>query len=214
MKPSILCAVFIAASTTLCFGQSIQPAPQMPADNNKITQRGFPDLSDPGAAQKLMAEIMNVLGLQPNFIMKVAKVSNVEASISHRKRYILYNPGFINQINTITRDQWTSTALLAHEIGHHLNGHTLGKAGSNPQLELEADEFAGFVLAKLGASLEQSQLVFKYISKVNSSKTHPGRMDRMIAIEKGWNKATGNHGGLAETAKGNTPVLPQTATGN
>jgi hypothetical protein len=28
-----------------------------------------------------------------------------------------------------------------------------------------------------------------YISNMASSKTHPGRHDRLVAIEKGWNKA-------------------------
>ena len=36
--------------------------------------------------------------------------------------------------------------LLAHEVGHHLNGHTIHRGGSTPELELEADEFAGFIL--------------------------------------------------------------------
>jgi len=28
-----------------------------------------------------------------------------------------------------------------------------------------------------------------YISNMASSKTHPGRLDRLAAIENGWNKA-------------------------
>ena len=82
--------------------------------------------------------------------------------------------------------------MLAHEVGHHLNGHTIRRSGSKPRLELEADEFAGFVLYKLGATLEQSQEVMKYIAGAKPSKTHPARDARMIAIYKGWSKAAQN----------------------
>ena len=44
---------------------------------------------------EMLLEIINVTGLQANFELKQAEVLNIEASISHRKRYILYNPSFI-----------------------------------------------------------------------------------------------------------------------
>jgi Zn-dependent peptidase ImmA (M78 family) len=141
---------------------------------------------------EMLTEIINVIGLVPNFELKEANVQNVQASVSHRKRYILYNPEYISWINNATNDKWAAFALLAHEIGHHLNGHTIRKSGSRPALELEADEFAGFVLYKLGASLEQSQEVMNYIAKTTASKTHPARASRMHAIQNGWNKAAGN----------------------
>lgn len=141
--------------------------------------------------QQLLQEIMNVTGLRADFELKEADVLNIQASVSHRKRYILYNPTYIDWLNKLTRDKWAVMALLAHEVGHHLNGHTIRKGGSSPSVELEADEFAGFVLHKLGATLEQSQKVMKYIAGINASETHPGRVARMLAIQNGWNKAAG-----------------------
>ena len=99
---------------------------------------------------EMMKEIVRVTGITGDFEIKEADVLNIEASISHRKRYILYSSTFINRLNSLTREKWASMALLAHEIGHHLNGHTIKKGGSNPEVELEADEFAGFVLRKSG----------------------------------------------------------------
>ena len=142
---------------------------------------------------------MQVIGLSPNFELKEAKVDNVEASISRRKRYILYNPDFIKWINGVTHDKWAGMMLLAHEVGHHLNGHTIRKGGSAPRLELEADEFAGFVLYKLGASLEQAQEGIKHIAKAKASATHPSRASRMLAIENGWNKASTADTGTAKS---------------
>lgn len=138
-----------------------------------------------------MMDILNVTGLQANFELKAARVRNIEAIVSHRKRYILYNPDFIDWVNRSTSDKWGTIALLAHEIGHHLNGHTIRKGGSKPKLELEADEFAGFVLYKLGASLQQSQEVMNYIASSDPSSTHPGRKARLDAIRNGWLKAKG-----------------------
>jgi hypothetical protein len=143
--------------------------------------------------EDIVADIMNTTGLQADFeVKKTKKVLNIEASISHRKRYILYNPEFIAWINRSTHDNWGTVALLAHEIAHHLNGHTLGKDGSRPEIELEADEFAGFILSRLGATLEQAQKVMYYIATTTASATHPDRVDRMEAIRKGWDKATGS----------------------
>ena len=142
------------------------------------------------AVHEMLQEIINVTGLQGNFELKEADVLNIEASVSHRKRFILYNPSFIARINSLTKNKWAAMALLAHEIGHHLNGHTIGKSGSMPALELQADEFAGFIMRKLGATLEQSQSVMNLIAKTEESHTHPSKKSRKLAIEKGWNKAT------------------------
>src|SRR6185436_1841675 len=148
---------------------------------------------------EMLQEIISATGLQQNFELKQADVLNIEASISHRKRYILYNPAFITTINDLTKNKWAVMALLAHEVGHHLNGHTIRKGGSTPELELQADEFAGFILHKLGATLQQSQNVMNYIAKAKESSTNPAKASRLLAIEKGWNNASVL--GINDTAK-------------
>jgi len=142
-------------------------------------------------AEKIVSSIMAAMGLESDFKIKAAHVPNVEAKIRHHERYILYNPEFVRQVNEITRNKWASIFILAHEVGHHLEGHTLLDINSRPPIELEADEFAGFVLHKMGASLQQSQLAMYYISNSEPSKTHPARADRLAAIEKGWDRADG-----------------------
>lgn len=178
------------------FARSTQGIPGKGFSNGDFSDSLFVQIPN---AQEMLAEIMKVIGLVPNFELKEANVQNVEASISHRKRYILYNPEYISWINNATNDKWAAFALLAHEVGHHLNGHTMRRNGSRPALELEADEFAGFVLYQLGASLEQSQEVMKFIAKTTASDTHPARTSRMHAIQNGWNKAADNQN-VASTA--------------
>jgi hypothetical protein len=145
-------------------------------------------------AKTMIADIIEVIGIKQNFEVMAANVDNAAAVIYRQKRYILYNPDFINKLNAAAGNKWASVSILAHEIGHHLNGHTLENIGSQPEKELEADEFSGFVLRRMGATLGEAQ-----------SLTHPGKTDRLTAIAAGWNRANTQQGGkdLAKT----TPVL-------
>jgi hypothetical protein len=140
-------------------------------------------------AQGIVADILNVMGLKGNFDVKEAKVSNAAAVIYNGKRYLLYNPVFIAALNDATGNDWASVSVLAHEIGHHLNGHTLS-GGSEPARELEADEFSGYIMQRLGASLQEAETAMKLAADVNGTATHPGRTDRLLAIEQGWNRAS------------------------
>ena len=161
------------------------------ADNYPGKINGDSSLVEATTMQDMLHQIINVIGVKENFELREANVQNIEATISHKKRYISYNPAFITSLNNVTKNKWSVMALLAHELGHHLNGHTIQKGGSKPEVELEADEFAGFVLHKLGASLAESQNVMFFIAKKEGSRTHPSRQARLLAIEKGWQKAAG-----------------------
>jgi len=182
MKQAALLAAFIAV-VSISFANT---------DKNNCPIKNYNDtaLIKTLDIHEMLQEIINATGLQQNFELKQADVLNIEASISHRKRYILYNPAFITTINDLTKNKWAVMALLAHEVGHHLNGHTIRKGGSTPELELQADEFAGFILHKLGATLQQSQNVMYYIAREKNSRTHPSKDSRLLAIEKGWNNAS------------------------
>lgn len=106
------------------------------------------------------------------------------------RRYLLYNPTFLAAVNRAGHTDWAGISILAHEMGHHLNGHTLRAGGSQPEDELEADEFSGFVLRRLGASLAQAQAAMAAVSPNEGSATHPGRAPRLAAIGRGWSRAT------------------------
>jgi hypothetical protein len=142
-------------------------------------------------AEEIIELILQTIGLQASFEVKRANVPNAAAVVYRGKRYILYNPSFIAAMNKAAGTPWASVAVLAHEIGHHLNGHTLDGKGSLPPIELEADEFSGFVLRKMGASLEEAQLAMRIIATARATGTHPARDDRLMAIADGWNRADG-----------------------
>lgn len=147
--------------------------------------------------QEMLKQVIEATGVKDKFRLKEANVLNIEATISHKKKYIVYNPDFIARLNITTKSKWSVMALLAHEIGHHLTGHTKRRGGSQPDLELEADEFAGFVLYKLGATLKEAQHVMHFIAKTEPSKTHPSRSSRLLAIEKGWKNAASSQETIA-----------------
>jgi len=188
--PAILLLAFILCFTAARAQNVTDKATVVHTAINEAPSAGtdLPFFTTSADADKIVSSIMNAMGLESDFKIKEAHVPNVEAKIRHHDRYILYNPEFIKQVNEVTRNKWASIFILAHEVGHHLEGHTLLDISSRPGIELEADEFAGFVLHKMGATLQQSQLAMYYIATSEASKTHPARTERLVAIEKGWDK--------------------------
>ncbi|UOQ52129.1 membrane-binding protein [Hymenobacter cellulosivorans] len=138
----------------------------------------------------VLREITDVVGLKPRFeLQATTQVQNAAAVVYSGKRFLLYNPQFVASVNRAGRTDWAGISILAHEMGHHLNGHTLRPGGSQPADELEADEFSGFVLRKMGASLAEAQAGMAVVSDEEASPTHPGRSTRLAAIGKGWQQA-------------------------
>ena len=141
-------------------------------------------------AAGIIREITDAVGLQPRFELRATtQVDNAAAVVYDGKRYLLYNPQFLAAINQAGHTDWAGISILAHEMGHHLNGHTLRGGGSQPQDELEADEFSGFVLRRLGASLAQAQAALAAVAPEQGSASHPGRGPRLAAISQGWGRA-------------------------
>jgi hypothetical protein len=160
-------------------------------EHSNITKWTVPTNSFNAASQgkQIAQQIIDAIGLKPSFDVQAANIDNAAAVVYGGKRYVLYNPTFINNLVKTTGTEWAAISVLAHEIGHHLNGHTVTARGSQPALELEADEFSGFVLRKMGATLAQAQSAMKTLASAKASRTHPGQYDRLASIEKGWNHA-------------------------
>ena len=157
--------------------------------------------------QQIIQNILDAVGLRANFEIRQANIQNAAAVAFGGKRYVLYNPNFINALDRRTGNQWASISVLAHEVGHHLKGHTVSGQGSQPATELEADEFSGYALRKMGASLEDAQATMKLIASENTTATHPGKSNRLAAIENGWKSAGGQTTGR-DVAKTKQPTKP------
>jgi len=155
-------------------------------------------------AKKIIGRIVNSVGLEQNFEIKAANVPNAQAVIKNGIRYILYSQVFMQSIEKNTNTEWSSISILAHEIGHHLNGHTLDDLGSRPDKELEADKFSGYVCFKLGASLEEAQAAMRVAASDNGSSTHPPKSARLEAISNGWYQAKDEISTIKEDTKSST----------
>ncbi len=150
------------------------------------------------AASNAVDEILNKLGLFRNF--KIEECTNINNAIAVTmpdatggfERYILYDNNFFDAVSSSTGNDWGKTSILAHEVGHHLNGHTLTGKGSSHKVELQADEFAGFVLARMGCSLENAQAAISNLLPDKASASHPAKKDRLNAMGEGWSRGYGN----------------------
>src|SRR5690348_10074835 len=124
-----LTLLFLSAALIVCaHAQKVTNSNQtidVSSVKQDVQKEDLPTFTSEESALTLINSITDALGLQANFKLKVANVPNVEAAIRHKQRYILYNPDFIKQVNMAARDKWASIFILAHEIGHHLNGHTV-----------------------------------------------------------------------------------------
>lgn len=148
-------------------------------------------------AKEILKEIISAAGVRPQTIeIRAAEVDNAwacenEEANGNFKRYILYNPTWLNNLISEVGTEWTARAILAHEVGHHKKAHMLflrGEASCAAEFELEADEVAGEALAKLKATLEEAQAAFEKISDDESDECYPSRSERLAAVKKGWEK--------------------------
>ena len=208
MKKSLL-ALFTFFLSFQIFGQSnVRIGSHATVKYNPGWSVPVSNFASVAEGQQIIQDILDAVGRSANFEIRQANVQNAAAVAYGGKRYVLYNPNFINALDQRTGNRWASISVLAHEVGHHLKGHTVSGQGSQPATELEADEFSGYALRKMGASLADAQATMSLIASENASATHPGRLSRLSAIENGWKSAGGQVTGrdIANTEPPTRPV--------
>lgn len=167
-------------------------------------------------ANSALDRILDASGLAKNFTLTPCDNIKNAAAISYKGvRYILYDKEFLKTITDYTND-WANLFILAHEVGHHLNGHSVDVTmidiietktlEAKRKQELEADEFAAFILAQLGAPInaliEPIDLVGSNDNDTYSS--HPNKSKRMQAIRMGYDRYTRKENSITSVSKENT----------
>lgn len=150
------------------------------------------DLPSEEAVQAI-SDVTGYTGLPQNFEIYSSNIQNAMATIIDGRRIIVYDPALIDRVRSPSRSHWSAVSIFAHEIGHHLAGHLTHSVG-DPQLELEADQFSGHVLYRMGASLEEAQSAILEFVAEGGSRTHPSRSLRLDAIAEGWRSAANQFG--------------------
>ncbi|MFD2932731.1 M48 family metalloprotease [Spirosoma flavum] len=176
-----------------------------------------PTTASSGHAERVVDRILKPIGLMRNFkVIECSNTDNCFATVLKGQRFIVYDGAFMQQIEDETETDWSAISIMAHEIGHHLQGHTIDGQGGQPQKEIEADKFSGFVLHQLGSSMEESTVAVKALGDEHATSTHPAKPARIAAIQKGWLEAEAMYPKSRTAIK--TPVAmapkPVTATTN
>jgi len=145
-------------------------------------------------ARQALEWLTRALGIAGNFTLLEGQFSKGYTAIAamhsrHIGRFIVYDGSKFHW--TPEDPDWDEVTILGHEIGHHLNGDTsftrTHGRGSWAR-ELLADQTAGFLVARLGGTLDQATNWFRGISP-RGSESHPPRDDRIEAVSRGWYRA-------------------------
>jgi len=137
-------------------------------------------------AQAVMGWICDMIGIRPAFEMREGDFSSGSiafAAIRGDNQYIVYDAKWFQfEPNTV---DWYMVWIFAHEIGHHTHGHTAGFKPNQHEGELNADRFGGWVVARLGGTLEHALSFMPRLSE-QGSESHPPRELRAFATAAGW----------------------------
>lgn len=149
--------------------------------------------------ERLITDMLDRIDIQNRYlIVSCTKVENCQAMIYRGKPYILYNPEFLQEVKRlnfssadikVSTRNWEALAILAHELGHHVNNHLLNPHpdATTRDMELEADAFAGAMIFRMGGSRENAMAAFLGLPE-KGTYTHPGRQQRLDAVAKGWDR--------------------------
>ena len=139
-------------------------------------------------ARRIVSEICNALGVGQNFDLRASSVDNALATAEGNRRIILYSEVFLKKFSEDARTRWAAYSVLAHEIGHHFNGHDFGEANAikRKQMELEADRFSGSALRLLGATLDEAKAGIETFALGVEQRNHPPPKARREAVASGW----------------------------
>ena len=76
------------------------------------------------SADEALTRILSVIGASKRFVLQeCSNINNAVALTFNGVRYIMYDPEFMSELKYSS--DWTNMFILAHEVGHHINGHSV-----------------------------------------------------------------------------------------
>lgn len=147
----------------------------------------------PGPSASDVTEALRLIGSKAAIsnlpLAMSGNVPNAMAAIWGHTRVIVYSPGFLQQLQSAAASNktWAVRFVLAHELGHHLEGHTVGSAANQWEAEYQADAWAARILKRMGAT-EKEALAAMEAYVVPPSQTHPGSKQREANIKQAYSE--------------------------
>jgi hypothetical protein len=140
-------------------------------------------------ASNVVRNICNTLQI-PYIDTYAGNVGNACASNFQGRPIITYNREFMNYL--ASNNQWAPISVMAHEVGHHLNNDIswYGSFKHPWTKELQADFVSGYVLRKMGASLEDAKSAFYIMFSWMGTSSHPDTPKRIAALTQGYMRAS------------------------
>lgn len=138
----------------------------------------------------IVLQITQALGEQPSFTVITTDSGGIAAYMEDGRRVLRIDRSALAAINKNKAKNWGSVFMLAHEIGHFDLGHLDGPMNIKnlKEMELQADNFAGFVCYRLGASLDEVTQAVQAIPS-RSEDSFPQVDERVKAATNGWTRA-------------------------
>jgi Zn-dependent protease with chaperone function len=147
----------------------------------------------------VMSKIADAAGLGSAPAIYRAPCDAAHAVVVEGREAIVYNAGFLDDVNDRAGTPWAAVSVIAHELGHHVYGHSHERVEDLPSdvlraRELEADYFSGFVLSRMGASRAAAAAAQEALFEDDESPTHPDSYRRLAAIFAGWDDGASGAG--------------------
>ncbi len=189
------------------------------AEAQKVTPCGYKipprslrtNFSSVYEARDIVNQMLDDIQWKENFTLREQNgIQNAYATISGGRRLIVYDNNFLEDIDAYAKTKLASQSVIAHEMGHHYFNHVVSMQGSTVPSEIEADAFSGFIMQKMGATLEQALAAMNAIGTDQATATHPAKRDRLAAITRGWYNSKANLSpSSANAVNSSTPTTPQ-----
>lgn len=121
--------------------------------------------------------------------------------------FLLYNVDSAMEFNLKAKTRFGLMSILAHEVGHHAFNHFMPWPEKNIVIqELQADYFAGWLLAKLQVPQADITKGVRILSEENKNSRYPHEKDRANATMLGYTIATTAGAGPLEVLERGEPI--------
>lgn len=182
--------VVVGASSSAQEQIEVQGASYCMYTGGKLPEESLFAFEPPDDSLLFVRQMVEFVGIaQDRIRVKASNVGNAVAMLDGQgTRYILFSSTFFRDLEQQTGSAWAGRAVLAHELGHHLNQHLLDRTANQKVQELEADSFAGRILCRLGANFAETELSLRFLGSAETP-THPSTAARLEAVGQGFRLA-------------------------